>query len=163
MLRASTLRSLLGSIVIGAGVAACSVPASAPMSELNNAKLIAGERAPCVSMPLDKFKTCGCHPRVASALDVMDGAGLQETARAELERCLSGESQARAKVGGRQIGEIEGALKTCLSQKVSVNESVASALGDIAKVISSRPPTAAETCNWSKCVYGPDASCEDTN
>lgn len=160
MLRLSSLGSFVWLVAIAVSAAACPAPASAPMSELNNAKLVAGERPPCISMPLMKFKMCGCHPRVASALDVMDGAGLQETARAELERCLSGESQARAKIGGRQIGEIEGALKTCLSQKVSVNESVASALTDIAKIISSRPPSAAETCNWSKCVYGPDATCE---
>lgn len=140
-------------------LAGCAVSPT-PMSEVKEAQVVAGDRPPCISMPLPKFKSCGCHPRVSAAIDVMDSAGLPETARAELERCLSGETQARAKFGGRQIGEIEGALKTCLSQKISVNESVAVALGDIAKTVSASPITAAETCNWSRCVYGPDAQCD---
>ena len=155
MLKVSTLICSVGLLVVGG----CAVSPT-PMSEVKEAKIAAGERAPCISMPLPKFKQCGCHPRVSAAIDVMDSSGLPETARAELERCLSGETQAKANVGGRQVGELEGALKSCLSQKISVNETVAAAVGDIAKNVSAQPISKAETCNWSRCVYGPDAQCD---
>ena len=160
MLKVSTIRSLIG-FAIASLAAACAVPSQTSQFEQKEDKVISGERSPCISMTLKQFNQCGCHPRVAASLDVMDSAGLPETARRELERCISGETQARAKVGGRQIGEIEGALKTCLSQKIEINESVTNSLGEISKLIAARAPSSSEICNWSRCVYGPDAKCED--
>ena len=111
----------------------------------------------CVSMPLEQWKKCGCHPSVRSAIDIIDGSGLKKASRRVVERCISEEASGVAAAGSQN--EIASSLRKCLSTRIEVNESLASTIGSIATNLSTQRPDADDLCNWSRCVYGPTARC----
>lgn len=149
-------RTHLIAIVMLATTTACRTvePASEALAKADRS-----DQAPCVSMPVDRWKTCGCHPRVGVALDILQGSGMSESSRAHIERCVSGEADGSAGFRGKKIASVEGALRSCIVQKIEVNDKVMSVVSDIASELSKRPPSGSEMCNWSRCVYGPSASC----
>lgn len=106
----------------------------------------------CISMPDEQWKSCGCHPRVRAAIDVIESSGLAANSRAYVERCVAHDDSGAAH-------RIASGLRTCLSKKVVVDAELSSTIGEIASALATRPPAPDDVCNWSRCVFGPTARC----
>ena len=107
-------------------------------------------------MPKDQWKRCGCHPAVRSALDIIEGSGLKANSRRIVERCISEDVSAAS---GR--GAIRQKLEGCLSTRIEINPETSKAITSISTVLATRPPVPHEVCNWNRCVYGPQAKCDE--
>lgn len=113
----------------------------------------------CPSLSDKQFEKCGCHPRVAATIDILQATNLPQNTRRKLERCLEHGSGLSVSIRDSELGSVEGTLAGCVREEIEINSEVQRAVNEIALRIVERAAGEREICAWQNCAYGRQDEC----